>query len=253
MSGIDLELRRKIRAEGKFKDDFTEKFGYWEWRIDNFAGFTVENSVLRLWMGPSEALYYSNAEISDGSFDDLPWSFKNLEVKARLEGKHYGSAGFGFWNHTMVIDRCVPIWFIYLRARGKYPLQGFFIQVANVFIPIKLFEGSRLFRTVYYLSKISARLTGIKVLTPKPVMQDLDLSKWHTYRIEWDKEVKFYIDGELVGRIPFVWGNVKARVDAWIDNAVYEVRKGDPGFVYRHATQENRYRTWLDIDYISLW
>jgi len=46
-----------------------------------------------MWMGPTEALYYSNAEIADGLFDDLPWMFKTFEAKVRLIGKHYGSAG----------------------------------------------------------------------------------------------------------------------------------------------------------------
>jgi hypothetical protein len=62
-------------------------------------------------MRPTEALQYSNAEIADDLFDDPPWMFKTFETKARLVGKHYGSAGWGFWNHTMVIDCSLHIWF----------------------------------------------------------------------------------------------------------------------------------------------
>ena len=44
-------------------------------------------------MGPTEALYYSNAEISDGDYKNLKWMRRNLEFKARLVRDHYGSAG----------------------------------------------------------------------------------------------------------------------------------------------------------------
>jgi hypothetical protein len=47
-------------------------------------------------MGPTEALYYSNAEVSDGEFENLPWVRGVLETRLRFTGLHYGSAGFGF-------------------------------------------------------------------------------------------------------------------------------------------------------------
>jgi len=93
-------LRAKAIEEGKFFDDFKTKLSYWEWRVDKNAGFELEESVLKMFMGPTEALYYSNAEISDGSFDDLPWQFKTVEIKARLLEKHFGSAGWGFWTSS---------------------------------------------------------------------------------------------------------------------------------------------------------
>ena len=250
---ICSKLRKEAVKRGAIRDDFNEKSPYWNWRIDNYAGFEVKDSILRIWMGPSEALYYSNAEISDGKFDDLPWSKKTFEAKIRFEGTHYGSAGWGFWNHTMVIDTCIPIWFIYLRARGSYPLQGFFVQAKNIFQPIILFEKNRLFKAAYYLSKISEKFIGIKIISLNPVMQDLDLSKWHIYKVEWKNLAKFYIDEKLVATIPLSEENVKARADIWLDNAVFMLDKKDAGRVYRHVTQENRKRTFLEVDYVAVY
>lgn len=247
-------LRAKAIKEGSFSDDFEIKSPYWEWRLDNNAGFELEKSILRMFMGPTEALYYSNAEISDGLFDDLPWSFKTAEFRAKLLEKHFGSAGWGFWNHTMLIDYCIPIWFVYLRARSSYPFSGFFAQVGNQFQPIMLLEKNSLFSLAYVFSKISSKITGIKILTLSPTMQELKLEEWHNYKIKWTKDkVLFYIDEKEVAKIPFLFKNVSARVDVWIDNAVFEIRKNDPGKVFRHVTQENRKRSFLEIDYVKVY
>lgn len=246
-------MRRAALEKGGFSDDFGEKSPYWDWRVDNFAGFELADGVLRMYMGPTEALYYSNAEISDGLFTDLPWSFRSLEVKARLLGGHYGSAGWGFWNHTMVIGPCMPMWFIYLRGRGPYPLQGFFAQVGHKFYPIVLFEKPTAFKVAYFLSKISPGIVGIEILSTKPGMPGLKLDEWHVYRIGWGRErVGFYIDERKAVEIPHTAGEVKARADVWIDNAVFEARRGDAGRVYRHVTQENRRRSYLELDYVKI-
>ncbi|MEM2209818.1 MAG: hypothetical protein QW755_00065 [Nitrososphaerota archaeon] len=246
------ELREKVLKEGRIKDDFEEKSQYWNWRIDNYAGFELSNSILQMYMGPTEALYYSNAEISDGLFDDLLWSFKNFEAKIRLKGDHYGSAGWGFWNHSMVLDKSMPIWFIYLKSRGMYPFQGFFAQVGIIFQPIKIFKKNYQFMMAYLLSKFSKRLSKVKIVSMSPSMQDINLEEWHSYRIEWKKIIKFYIDGKEVASIPFESIEAKTRADVWIDNAVFKIERGDPGKVYRHATQENRSRAFLEIEYIEI-
>jgi hypothetical protein len=247
-------LRAKAIEEGKFFDDFKTKLSYWEWRVDKNAGFELEESVLKMFMGPTEALYYSNAEISDGSFDDLPWQFKTVEIKARLLEKHFGSAGWGFWNHSMVVEYSMPIWFIYLRSRGSYPFSGFFAQVGNIFQPILLLEKNFLLTLACVFSKVSSKIVGVKVLSLNPTMQELKLEEWHNYKVKWkEDEVLFYIDEKKVAEIPFSFKNQNARLDIWIDNAVFEIRKNDPGRVYRHATQENRKRSLLEVDYVKVY
>lgn len=245
------ELRRRVREAGELFDDFESMSPYWGYRRDNFAGFEHEGSVLRLWVGPTEALYYSNAELSDGEFDNLPWVRKTFEAKVRLSGLHYGSAGWGFWNHTMVFDSCMPIWFIHLRSRGPYMLQGFFAQVRNHLYPIKLYGG--FMSLLSAITRMAGGRLGVVIHSGKPSMQSLDLTQWHVYRVEWlEREVRFYVDGELAARLPGEGCRWKARADLWIDNAVFGYNRRDAGRVYRHLTQENRQRTYLEVDWVRV-
>lgn len=234
-------------------DDFNEKSNYWYYRVDNYAKIVIEDSVLKLIMGPTEALYYSNAEISDGDFKTLRWLGKNLEFRIRLIGEHYGSAGWGFWNYTMVIDECVPIWFIYLRSTSKhYPLNGFYVQVGNTFTPIKYFTNPPL--TIRLGLKLVGRFTPLKFTTFKPAMPDLNLNEWHKYSILWFRDrLVFKIDGKTVLTMSTPKSKYKFRVDVWIDNAVFTPLRGDYARVYRHITHENRVEGILEVDYVKLW
>jgi hypothetical protein len=235
--------------EYRFRDDFMERSPYWKWRIDNFASINVKDSILEMSMGPTEALYYSNAEISDGTFDDLPWIRGVFEVKLMFTGLHYGSAGFGFWNHSMRTDLSNPVWFIYLRAAGPYPLQGFFAQMANKFQPIMLFKSVGKYKIAL---DILPFLAPIKINSREPVMQDIDFTKWNVFRVEWFNESStFYINEVEVAKLRSNRRS-RARADIWIDNAVFYPPWRDAGSVFRHITQENRVKTCLKIDYVEI-
>ncbi|MCD6301103.1 MAG: family 16 glycosylhydrolase [Staphylothermus sp.] len=251
--GKDSIRKSDTPITDKVFDDFNEKTSYWNYRTDNYAWIKIGDSIARLIMGPTEALYYSNAEISDGDFNNLKWIRKNLEFKARLLSEHYGSAGWGFWNYSMVIKESISIWFIYLRSRSqKYPLNGFYVQVGNIFTPIKYFGEPPLI--VKMGMRLFKGLLPIKFTTLKPVIPDLDLSKWHKYTILWkDNSLEFYIDENLVSEIKEPQSKYRYRIDAWIDNAVFTPLKDDYARVYRHITHENRKENTLEIDYIKLW
>lgn len=246
------EVKQRVREEGRLFDDFEGMSPYWEYRRDNFAGFEQEGSILRMWMGPTEALYYSNAEVSDGRFDDRPWYRKAFETKVRMSTLHYGSAGWGFWNHTMLFDKCMPMWFIHLWSRGPYMLQGFFAQVRNHIYPIKLYRGSMSLLSA--LTRLTGGRLGVVIHSGRPAMQQLDLTQWHVYRVEWGEAlVKFYIDDALIATLPNRGYESHARADIWIDSAVFGYNRKDAGRVYRHLTQENRERVYLDVDYIKVY
>lgn len=235
--------------EFRVRDDFESRSDYWRWRVDNYASFNIRDSVLEMCMGPTEALYYSNAEIADGEFDNLPWVRGSFEARIRFTELHYGSAGFGFWNHSMRVDLSYPVWFIYLRAYGPYPLQGFFAQLGNMFQPITLYSSLGLYKL---LVDIIPFIAPIKILSSKPTYQDLDLRKWNVYRVEWSgEEAKFYINGVEVARMRSDRKS-RARADIWIDNAVFYPPWRDGGYVYRHVTQENRLRSCLEVDYVEV-
>ncbi len=237
-------------VETPFKDDFEAFSKYWIARNDGVSRIDVRDSILMLEIGPTEALYYSNTEISDGDFNCLRWWEQSLEFKARFIGKHYGSAGIGFWNYSMQIDRSLPIWFIYLRAKSnRYPLNGFYIQMNNVFTPIKYFTKPPLIVKLAHLLK---PLLPIKFTTLKPTIQDLNLEEWHIYRIEWrNKNIRFKIDDKVIAEASPP-RRERFRIDAWIDNAVFTPLKWDYAQVYRHITHENRREAKLEIDYISI-
>jgi hypothetical protein len=231
------------------RDDFTERSPYWRWRIDNHASLHVRDGVLEMCMGPTEALYYSNAEISDGDFEELPWSRGVIEARLRFTGLHYGSAGFGFWNHSMRVDLSNPVWFIYLRAAGSYPLQGFFAQMANRFQPIMLFKSVDFYKVALDLLPF---LAPIKLESRKPAMQDIDLTRWNVFRVEWaDGSSTFYINGVEVAKLRSDRRS-RARADIWIDNAVFHPPRWDAGNVFRHVTQENRVKTCLEVDFVEI-
>lgn len=240
-----------VRLQGRvFADDFTERLPRWNWRTDGVATISIKEGVLEMCMGPTEALYYSNAEIADGEFDDLPWKYADIEFRVRLDGEHYGSAGWGFWNHSMRVDQSFPIWFIYLRAYGPYPLQGFFAQVGNSFYPIKLFRGIAHYKIALTLLPWVA---PIKILSAKPAAQDLNLAEWNTYGISWKEDsIIFTINGEEIAKIRAVNNEVRARADVWIDNAVFNPPRKDAGKVFRHVTQENRKMSCLEVDWIKV-
>ncbi|MEM2021047.1 MAG: family 16 glycosylhydrolase [Zestosphaera sp.] len=241
-----------LLLEASLFEGFESPSGRWIWRKDNYASYEVLNSVARLCSGPSEALYYSNAELSDGVFDDLPWACcASVEFRARMTGSHFGSAGWGFWNHSMRVKQSFPIWFIYLMARGKYPLQGFFAQLGDVFYPIKLFQPV----TIYKLGlTLLPFLAPIKIASSRPSMQELDLEEWHEYKVSWhSKGARFFIDGVEVAAMEHdKAGEQRQRLDVWIDNSVFYPFRGDAGGVYRHVTQENRVRTCIEVDFIKL-
>ncbi|MEM0297338.1 MAG: hypothetical protein QXU35_06165 [Zestosphaera sp.] len=233
-------------------EGFESPSGRWLWRKDNYASYEVLNSVARLCSGPSEALYYSNAEISDGFFDDLPWACcASVEFKVRMAGSHFGSAGWGLWNHSMRVAQSFPIWFIYLRAYGKYPLQDFFAQLGNVFYPIKLFRSVTLYKHGLTLLPF---LAPIKIAASKPSMQDIELTDWHEYRFSWHSEgAEFYVDGVEVASIGHgKAGEHRQRLDAWIDDSVFYPFRGDAEGVYRHVTQENRVKACIEIDSVRV-
>jgi len=233
------------------RDDFTSKNKYWKWRVDGNAGFELKGSVLRMWMGPTEALYYSNAEIADGEFNELRWVRGTLRIKARLLGHHYGSAGFGFWNHSMRVDESFPAWFIYLRAYGPYPFKGLFTQLGNVFYPVKLESSITTYRVALILLPFAA---PVKIASNRPAKQDLKLEEWNVYEVRWEgRTASFLVNGEHLVRLEASIKEPHAcRADVWIDNAVFEPRRGDAGKVFRHVTQENRGRSYLEVDWIEI-
>ena len=217
-------------------------------RIDNYGNIIKTEDGYILEVGPTEALYYSNAELSDGEFNDLRWNGGYMDLEARVDYIHYGSFGFGFWNHSMRIKDSKPIWFINLYTPGRYPLKGLFIQVKNIFIPVKLYNGLKLLKIITSLIPFSK---PIKIPIARPLKPDLDITDWNRYGIRWEKDSAiFYVNREEIYRVDESL-DFKARFDIWIDNAVFIPGK-DSAEVYRHVTNEVRRKNRLYVREIVL-
>ncbi|MGC9209113.1 MAG: hypothetical protein ACP5GH_04605 [Nitrososphaeria archaeon] len=233
-------------------DDFRARSGVWSYRTENFSSVELTDDGLNLCVGPTEALYYSDAEISDGGFGSLRWSGGEAEFRARLGFDHYGSAGFGFWNYSMVIGESMPIWFIYLSSRGRYPLKGFFVQAGKNFCPLLLRGPDRSFALISILSRIMPSLVGIRILRSRPVLKGLNPEAFHDFKVLWrGTTASFYVDGSEVCTIrDRLLEGRRARLDVWIDNAVFVPLRNDPGRVYRHNTQELQERHCLTLRHV---
>ncbi len=210
----------------RIHDDFKVKSNAWMYRTENSASIELDGEGgLRMCVGPSEALYYSDAEISDGGFEGLRWRGGNAEFKVKFQFDHFGSAGFGFWNYSMVTDLSMPIWFIYLNSRGQVPpLTGILRPGWKKFLPPLDSQGTRPrhINSIYHL-KALPRLVGVKVLSSRPALEGFDVASHHLYKIEWKEGLaRFYVDGLEVCSVRdgFLEGK-KARLDVWIDNSVF--------------------------------
>jgi len=210
----------------------------WKKRIDGTASIDIQGDELSMTMGPSEALYYSNAELSDGEFETLPWSFPTMEATASIQ-EHFGSAGLGFWNHSMLLGGANPVWFVYLRAAGKYPLAGLYAQAGVYFAPVATDAGIGHWATAA-LTRVIGRRLGAILLTGKPSMRGLNVEEEHRYSIHLRRgHAEFHVDEQLAASLPLE-KKTRFRADLWTDNAVFTASRNDPGGVYRHATQENQ-------------
>ncbi len=246
---------RRLRV----RDDFTARDeGAWLWRVDGRARFDMGGSVLKACVGPTEALYYSNAELTDGEFEGLRWVEGVLKVKARFTGldTHFGSAGFGFWNHSMRVDESFPAWFILLKPYGRYPLQGLFAQLGNVFTPIKLFKPLSLYKALLTLIPFAA---PIRIASSREAAPDLSLSEWVEYAVAWEGgRAEFMVGGDVVAELRVADDVVRrasplrCRIDLWIDNAVFQPVRGDAGRVFRHVTQEVRRESCVEVDWLEI-
>jgi len=107
----------------------------------------------------------------------------------------------------------------------------------------------KLYRALLTLLPFAA---PIRIDSSKPLAQDLDLTKWHTFTVRVSPgAAEFHINGSEVYRARFEW-NTRLRADVWTDNAVFMPYRGDAGKAFRHVTQENRSENCLEVDWIEI-
>jgi hypothetical protein len=144
-----------------------------------------------------------------------------------------GTWGFGLWNDPFGFSffpgenffrpPVLPnsIWFFYASPRNylsfqnQKPAQGFLAQVFQSprFHPTLLLAG-----LVLPFSRKSTRRLLSRVTSEDSAGLDLDVTRWHVYRLEWGRsQSKFWVDDSLVFQTS-VSPRPPLGIVIWIDN-----------------------------------
>jgi len=175
-----------------FRDDFNNSKSafYWHWET-KLTSYSFNDGVVKLIIPKAYRFWYFNAEMFD---KELPYLYKNMKVRIKVDPLMKGSRGWGFFNGNFKISNCNFAWFIYMKSSPFYPKNGFYAHCV----------GGNLKDQIY-----------IKI-------EDYDITDWHEYEIKWSKEsVDFYIDENIVAHVTKGIPQVNCRADIWIDNAVW--------------------------------
>lgn len=186
---------------------------------------------------------YANAQI-DSYSRSTPhqFSFKPpLELTLHARFSHnvmHGTSGFGFWNHPFgaqgdVLAPPCNVWFFHASAESNMQVKpgqpGHGFKAATLdsggWLPrlpgrmMQLANGvaSRLMRNTA-LARLLLRGAQVAVRAHEQVLDHIDRTQWHSYRISWQRDIAcFFVDEALVLRAPAPPRN-KLGFVAWVDN-----------------------------------
>jgi hypothetical protein len=175
-----------------------------------------------------------------------------------------GTWGFGLWNdpfgfsffpgESFFRPPVLPnsIWFFYassknyLSFRNEKPAQGFLAQVFQSprFHPTLLLAG-----LVFPFSRKSTRRILSRVIDEDSANLNLDVTKWHVYRLEWGRsQSTFWVDESLVFQSR-VSPRAPLGIVIWIDNQYAAFR---PDGKLKWGLEKNPQREWLEIEQVEI-
>jgi hypothetical protein len=233
----------------------------------------VDGDLVRLTIPPTAEAAYADAQLDD--YDAAQRVFVNappqrLKLRARFSSNQLkGTAGFGFWNapfgqEGQVLATPSNVWFFHGSPESNMQvvrgLPGFGFKAAMLNSP--QIPGGQMRRTgdpiaqvprilSYSLNKILtlpllsqvAMRAAQAIVNAKEVMLNLDMTEWHTYELDWQRDVAtFYIDGREVLCAPKP-PTQKLGFVAWIDNYKAIAANGQYQFGYVACPHEQ----WLEL------
>jgi hypothetical protein len=191
----------------------------------------------RLGIKKGDSLSYRDAQLDDYSQlprHQFPHRTLSLSLRARTSSSSAaGTWGFGLWNDPFGLSLgfggspfrlpALPnaVWFFYaspqnyLSFTNDKPAQGFLAQTfrSPKFHPLVIPSGM----VLSFSRKLTRKLLS-KIIDEDSVAISVDVSKWHSYKLDWEaKRVAWYVDGALVFESP-VSPNPPLGVIIWIDN-----------------------------------
>ena len=204
-----------------FRDDFDDKSPHWEWITKITGRISINNGIAEFKIPIALKFSHFDAEIVDKG--PAPYKFNTMKTRIRVDSIMKGGRGWGFWNFKIEKSQCHLAWFIFLKGRPGYSLNGLWAQCVD---------------------------GNLDNLTLIPI-KGYDISEWHTYEIIWkEKYVEFYIDGNLVANASKGIPKINCKADVWIDNAIWLEERIFPYYIpiFNRIWRP----TTLHLDYIEI-
>jgi hypothetical protein len=251
--------------EDKFEDGCAP---HWIRFCTGHANIETGQGIARLVVDGAEEGKLSDAEIDDHRAvprSRLLWSLPlRMSVRARMShraGEMLGTAGFGFWNDPFdwVGNVQVPpnaLWFFYASPQSDMTFvrdvrgHGWKAAMLNAGRADKLTMalGNFVFR-LPGMSKLVFNLAQTRIDAVEQVLDEVDLTAWHEYRIDWGKdEARFFVDGAEVCIAPNP-PQVPLGFVAWVDNNAAVMGPGREFDFRRIAVPQ---RQWMELRLVRL-
>ncbi len=241
---------------------------YWVRFATGHADIEHESGILRFVEEGAEEDKLSDAEIGDYRAvpkERLPWSPPaRMTVRARMShpaGEMLGTAGFGFWNDPFdwIGNVQAPpnaLWFFYGSPQSD---MAFVPNVRGNGWKAAMLNGGRaggltmaLGNFVFGLpgmSKIVFRVAETRIAASEKVLDNVALTDWHTYRIDWlRREAIFYVDEVIVLRAPNPPA-VPLGFVAWVDNNCASM---GPGREFSFTRLSVPQRQWMELSRVCI-
>jgi len=241
---------------------------YWVRFAIGHAGIEHAPGVARFVIEGAEQGRLSDAEIDDhrtAPRGKLPWTPPlRMTVRARMShqaGAMLGTAGFGFWNDPFDWAGNVQVppnalWFFYASPQSD---MAFVPDVRGNGWKAATLNGGRadgltmaLGNFIFGLpgmSKLVFRLAQTRIAAHEKVLDDVVLTDWHTYRIDWlSHEAIFFVDEVQVFRAPNPPKGPLGFV-AWADNNCTTM---GPGRDFSFTRMQIEQRQWMELSRVEI-
>ncbi len=232
------------------------------------ANIENEPGIIRFVVDGAQAGQLSDAELDDhrtAPRHKLRWQPPlRMIVRARMShraGEMLGTAGFGFWNDPFdwVGNVQVPpsaVWFFYGSPQND---MSFVRGVRGNGWKAAMLNGGRSNKVEMALGNFIFRLPGMsrlifalaetRIHAQETLLDDVVLTEWHDYRIDWLKrEVIFFVDEVERLRAPHP-PTIPLGFVAWVDNNAASIGPGREFGFHRIAVPQ---RQWMELARVTI-
>lgn len=250
----------------EIQDNFESDLSpYWVGLCLGHADIERERGIARFVIHGAVEGILSDAEIDDHRMEPMHWKPPlKMTVRARFShstGRLLGTAGFGFWNSPFDQTGNVQappnaLWFFYASPPGDMRFvrnvsgNGWKAAMWNggKSNPLEMAAGNFALR-LPGMSKLVFRVAETRINAAEKLLDELEMTEWHTYSIEWrGRQADFLVDELPVlravnpprGPLGFV---------AWVDNNCMTLGP-DLDFSLRRLAVDQR--EWMELSTVKI-